>query len=265
MRIGVLTYLESTHSTVFTDHQALVWMLHTKSLKGRLIRWALHLQEFDYDIHYRPGVQNTIPDTLSRSPQIAAIEYDDNVCFHPSCRGDPSSRINWVQCDNCDNRFHCLCLGLTKKEADELDVCEQCSATARGTCVVNDKEPSSSKIDNESNVLPDINQFIVAQKKDKNLLQIISKLESTDQGSSSIHLKYVMEGGLLKRTDNVNKKDKIGKVVVPQNLVHEVITHFHCTPTCPHLGTRKTVSKICEKFWWDKVRREVEVFIKRCT
>ena len=119
-------------------------------------------------------------------------------------------------------------------------------------------------LDCGTSVLPDVNQFIAAQKKDKNLSQIISKLLSTDQELSNIHRKFVVEEGLLKHIDRGDKDAKNGKAVVPQDLVHEVITHFHSTPTCPHLGIRKTVSKICEKFWWDKVRHDVEAFIKRC-
>ena len=37
-----------------------------KTLTGRLARWALLLQEFDFKIRYRPGSKNTNADTLSR-------------------------------------------------------------------------------------------------------------------------------------------------------------------------------------------------------
>lgn len=60
-------YLECSHTTVFTDHQALIWLLRNSALKGKLARWALKLQEFVYTVHYRPGSQNLVPDALSRS------------------------------------------------------------------------------------------------------------------------------------------------------------------------------------------------------
>lgn len=67
-------FIEGSQITVFTDHKALVWMLRNKALKGKLVRWALRLQEFDYTVHYRPGIQNMIPDALSRAPQICSID-----------------------------------------------------------------------------------------------------------------------------------------------------------------------------------------------
>ena len=115
-------FIEGSHITVLTDHKALVWMLRNSALKGKLVRWALRLQEFDYTVHYRPGIQNMIPDALSRAPQICSIDYDSNVCFHEDCIGDPSKVVNWVQCDACDKWYHCRCLNLTKEEADNLDL-----------------------------------------------------------------------------------------------------------------------------------------------
>lgn len=82
-------YLEGSKSIVYTDHQALVWLLRGKALKGRLVRWALRLQEFDFSVHYRPGVENVVPDALSRAV-VCTIDYDKNVCFHPDCKGNPS-------------------------------------------------------------------------------------------------------------------------------------------------------------------------------
>ncbi|PIK36134.1 hypothetical protein BSL78_27037 [Apostichopus japonicus] len=122
-------YLEGSSTVVYTDHQALVWMLRAKALKGRLMRWALRLQEFDYIIHYRPGSQNVVPDALSRAV-IGVVNYDQNVCFHPDCKGDPSSKIFWIQCENCDRWFHWVCLGLSKEEVDKIDNyhCAECSS-----------------------------------------------------------------------------------------------------------------------------------------
>ena len=36
------------------------------ALTGRLAHWMLRLQEFDFQIHHRPGVQHAIADYLSR-------------------------------------------------------------------------------------------------------------------------------------------------------------------------------------------------------
>lgn len=50
-----------------TDHNALVW-LQTAKHTGRLERWALKLQEFNFQIIHRPGKStcNCVADALSR-------------------------------------------------------------------------------------------------------------------------------------------------------------------------------------------------------
>ena len=52
--------------TVITDHSSLKWLMSHKDLTGRLARWSLHLQSYDFSIEHRQGKQNVVPDTLSR-------------------------------------------------------------------------------------------------------------------------------------------------------------------------------------------------------
>lgn len=60
-------YLEGMPFTVITDHQALKWLNNLKDPQGRLGRWVLKLQQYDFDIQHRPGKQNLAADALSRA------------------------------------------------------------------------------------------------------------------------------------------------------------------------------------------------------
>ena len=60
-------YLLGQPFSLHTDHQPLQW-LSAQKMEGRLCRWALALQEFDFEIKYRRGSSNANADALSRIP-----------------------------------------------------------------------------------------------------------------------------------------------------------------------------------------------------
>lgn len=59
-------YLYGTKFTIFTDHKALEHIQSCKDSTGQLFRWSLFLQDFDFEIKYRPGRHNQNADVLSR-------------------------------------------------------------------------------------------------------------------------------------------------------------------------------------------------------
>ena len=64
-----------------TDHGALWWLLNVKDATGCLARWSLLLQQYVFDIVYRPGKQNGKAGGLSRRPyepcELSPIQRDD--------------------------------------------------------------------------------------------------------------------------------------------------------------------------------------------
>ena len=70
-------FIEGSHFTVITDHNSLVWVQKMKNPTGRLARWALESQQYNYTIRYRKGSQNVVPDLFSRiyrDDQLEAAE-----------------------------------------------------------------------------------------------------------------------------------------------------------------------------------------------
>ena len=61
-------YLHGVHFTLVTDHAPLLWLMENQNLQGQYARWALILQEYDFDVAHRPGTLHQNADALSRSP-----------------------------------------------------------------------------------------------------------------------------------------------------------------------------------------------------
>lgn len=60
------SYLEGKHFNLFTDNQALTYLLQLTQPKGRIARWVSEIQQFSFDIMHRPGQKHQDADALSR-------------------------------------------------------------------------------------------------------------------------------------------------------------------------------------------------------
>lgn len=66
-------YLLGRHFKLLTDHAPLQW-LSAQKMEGMLCRWALAMQEYDFQIAYRKGSLNSNADALSRiTPEPCAV------------------------------------------------------------------------------------------------------------------------------------------------------------------------------------------------
>jgi len=64
--------------TIVTDHKPLTWVFSVKDPSSRLLRWRLKLEEYDYQIIYKPGVRNTNADALSRITMARVNHVEKN-------------------------------------------------------------------------------------------------------------------------------------------------------------------------------------------
>lgn len=70
------SYIEGHEFKVVTDHASLKWLMNQKDLSGRLARWALKLQGYNFKIEHRKGCENVVADALSRSVEIDELEIE---------------------------------------------------------------------------------------------------------------------------------------------------------------------------------------------
>ena len=59
-------YLLGSHFKMFTDHSTLKYLVNKLMLRGKIYRWLLLFQEYDFEFIVKPGRLNVGPDHLSR-------------------------------------------------------------------------------------------------------------------------------------------------------------------------------------------------------
>lgn len=67
-------YVEGAHFTVVTDHASLQWLQNLKDPSGRLGRWALRLQPYNFTLTHRAGRLMVVADALSRAVELIDVQ-----------------------------------------------------------------------------------------------------------------------------------------------------------------------------------------------
>jgi len=99
-------YIYGIRVLVRTDHSPLEYLRKCTNKCARLERWALKLQEFQFDIQHRPGAQQKHVDALSRAPveedshleQLDLEQFPERAALHASYVEERAGIILRAQC-----------------------------------------------------------------------------------------------------------------------------------------------------------------------
>lgn len=83
--LAVITFMEKSRPyiegaenvRVISDNASLQWLRNLKDPTGRLARWALRMQPFQYSIVHRSGKKNVTADALSRAIALIEVSPED--------------------------------------------------------------------------------------------------------------------------------------------------------------------------------------------
>ena len=220
-------FIECTKFTVVTDHKALTWLTTMKDPKGRLARWALRMQGFNYEIGYRPGALNHVPDMLSRNP--VNLNDDDFLPEVFEINELEEISLNKFPLFEAFKREH-----LVAAQKDDTQLSELRSFMLTGV----------------------INQALVNIDKQ----HIIQMAKNAFEMEDGLLVRYCNPFNELSFMDELNYE----RIIIPAKLRNLVCRRLHDDPTSGHLGADITYTRIQKRFYWPNMYKFIQKYVKSC-
>ena len=240
---------------IVTDHQPLIPLLQQahKAPSARLRRWGLALNDFDYQLKYRPGEKHFLPDYLSRvvlkgTPDLGSDDDSDEY-------------------EEFEPEVGCELLNLEgEQNPGEVGIPPPAD---KGPLVPNElaDEITSEEFRDEQWRDPGwkpILQYLVNNKLPEDWEETKNVLAQADRMG-------VNKKGVLCRFDNTKRKKNKGmsgfhaRIVVPQALVSRVLYLMHDDIFCGgHVGITAVNTKIVEKFYWKNLYIDIVEYVRTC-
>ena len=247
-------YLHGVRFKLVTDHNAVTWMVKQDDPKGRVARWVVSLQEFDYTVVHRPGSVNVIADAMSRAVEIPegreGVDDFKEDLPHPL----DTLNINRVMPGAQKSRR----VSQSQAVLDALaDKAERAELTRQPMDISNDEwrvaqmaEPmlkamrlwlTSRKLSTETS---EWNDWVVIADKDFEIVDDILCRRVRVQLGSQTNFRLVP--------------------VVPKLFQTRIVCRAH-TVDCAHAGENRTFDWIRRRFWWSGFYTQVRKFVRECT
>lgn len=104
------------------------------------------------------------------------------------------------------------------------------------------------------------------QIKDENIKNLINILEDPENAPLALRKRakqFRLKDGILHKI-NHSVRGLEDLLVIPRDLIGEILFQCHSDPLNSHFGLTKTLDKICNRFYWESMRKDVIKFVQGC-
>ncbi|PIK58774.1 Retrovirus-related Pol polyprotein from transposon [Apostichopus japonicus] len=240
-----------------------------KHPEGQTARWLEILGTYTFEISHRPGRFHGNADGLSRRPCSDDCQHCTRTETGDIDRDGPMEfkTHKWTQ----------------EEKTDQHDGCDRSNGTVDGetketkqvAAVSSSTEPPRPWLQKWTN-----QELKAEQLKDVELRKMLTWKENKvdrpsweEVSAEGKELKAywaqwdrleVRQGLLCRRWENHAGDSITWQFIVPRSLQEEVIQLLHDNPTSGHLGVRRTMYRVQERYYWNTWRRKVERWCKMC-
>lgn len=285
-------YIYGHKFMVVTDHKPLTWLFNVTDPGARLVRWRLQLEEYDYDIVYKPGTLNTNADALSRISTICSMmPIQDQVAsdYETFCQKARTQVILNPDVNETEGNLfeatedfalgHCVSADFKMSQGIALEFRKRFGQV--DTLISQNKKVTeiASIKHNNRQIIYIVNKQYFKEKPTLETMfisitnlrkfceeQNVTKLAIPRIGSGQDHLNWDQVRCMIRY---IFKKSKI-KIMIFVNTIYSeeekrsIIKEFHETPLGGHQGVSRTIKRIKQHHTWKTLKSDVKEYIKLC-
>ncbi len=243
--------LHGIHFKLVCDNRAVSFIKNKKDLSGRIARAVMYMQEFSFDIEFRPSERNRDCDAFSRYPIGYKIINDKNI-------NNEILNIAHTDAEKLDKYFINYLKFNSKVSFEKIG----CIANKS---IINSSAYTVCSVPHQTN--SSLNGTLkVEQRQDFELNPIINALENREEiivNNRSLTENFFIDNDILyKLKSNVNGNKLL--VCIPKSLRLELLSKYHDLSTSSHLGTKRSLVKINERFYWKDMNSYIKNYVKSC-
>lgn len=256
-------YLYGVTFEVRTDNNPLTYILTSAKLDATGHRWLAALSTYQFSLKYRRGLKNIDADFLSRRPHSSS-----------------GAEENWEEVSASGVRTLCQSVETQNQVRGVLEstvVYQQSVHLPKSCCPESGVLQAAGKVvsftQNEPNN-SDSSELREAQGNDP-CLSNVRLAVSQKQSPESVQLDHVdlkalkkkwksleVDQGLLYRVVGGKNNQRYRQLVLPTALRSTVLESLH--DKNGHLGFEKTYTLVRDRFFWPRMKAEVEAYCKNC-
>ena len=273
-------YLEGGRFTLRTDHKALLYLMTKPHLNGRLIRWAIDLEAYDYDVEHIEGKKNCVADWLSR-PEAQAesdlwvesmeSEEDENL--------DTKAMARWLSQDGEQSQDDLTTGSDNETELEvsgDFEMDENLNAEVMEYVLYRESDESeriegselwSSKYDcTKAQIADEYCMDRMVYLKDRILPEDVTKKETIRREIDKEELFLIKDGLLYRRgkASNGSKETVDDVLVLPRVYRKQMLQAYHYGKLGLHWAAQRTYWRLKIKYWWPGMYAECHEFVQSC-